>query len=442
MPFLFLLIRSIIRFNRFLRGRFLQNPNTRHSNRNNEFSRSQIFLIVAGSFLALFAIGLILSGFGVFFKPISTQFGWTRAEVSLAASIASVISGLVGIPVGKLADRFSPRLVTLITSAIGGGACLLLSRMTSILELYLYYGILVGITMTNVIPIVALMTRCFDRQRGWIMGMALAGGSMGSIAAPPLATKLIDSYNWNFAYLIMGIIVLVLTVIAVVFLKDPLKRTPLSRLKNAPSPGQRTEEKAASLGQAFRTGVFWILVVLILCCTIAQQAIVVHLIPHATDIGISPIIAAGVVSVIYIVNTIGNLTGGKVFDKIGSGISIISGVSLLLIACLILIFASQVWLFYVFAILFGMAWGSIITLRFSMIAELFGSKALGSITGAFMLICNIGGAASPVVIGHIFDITGSYKNGFLLISGIVFIALLMAILLKVRKDRPASFKVN
>jgi MFS transporter, OFA family, oxalate/formate antiporter len=181
---------------------------------------------------------------------------------------------------------------------------------------------------------------------------------------------------------------------------------------------------------------------LILCCTVAQQAIVVHLVPHATDVGITPIVAATVVSVIYVVNTIGNLAGGKVFDKIGSGLSMNLSVFILLISIIILIFARQVWLFYIFAILFGLAWGSIITLRFSMIAEIFGSRSLGSITGAFMLICNIGGAASPVVIGYIFDVTGSYQIGFLIISGIVFIALIMAILLKIRKEKPLKLEAS
>jgi MFS family permease len=396
-------------------------------------SNLQIYLVVAGAFLALFAIGLVLAGFGVFFKPVSTQFGWTRAEVSMAASIASIISAFAAIPVGRLSDRFSPRVVNLVISATGGCAYILMSQMNTIWQLYLSYGILVGISMTNVIPIVALITRCFEKQRGWLMGMSFAGGSVGAIVAAPAITKLIDVFNWRTSYLITGIVVLILVVLATLILKDPSKKDISPQPKNSPSPGQNLAEQSISLSQALHSGVFWILVVLILCSTIAQQVITVHIIPHVTDVGITPLVAATIVSVIYAVNTLGNLAGGKIFDKLGSGLSIISGVSMLLISVLMLMVANQVWHFYVFAVLFGLAWGTIITLRFSMIAEIFGSKSLGSITGAFMLLCNIGGAASPVIIGHIFDVTGSYQTGFLIIGGVCLIGLFMAILLKSRK---------
>lgn len=406
------------------------------SQNKDEFSNFQIYLIVAGAFLTLAAIGLVLTGFGVFFKPVSSEFGWTRAEVSIAASISSIISAFLGIPVGKLSDRFSPRLINLIISAAGGLACFLLSQMNTIWHLYLSYGLLVGIALTNVIPIIALITRCFKRQKGWLMGMSLAGGAIGSIVAPPVITGLIDLYGWRTAYLITGIAVLFLVAVSTLILKDPLKSNHSNQPHNDSSTARILAQPDFSLSRAMRSGVFWILVILILCCTIVQQVIIIHFIPHATDVGITPLAAATVVSVIYVVNTIGNLVGGKVFDKIGSGLSIVLGVSALLVSIVVLIAARQVWQFYVFGILFGLAWGTIITLRFSIISEIFGPTSLGSITGAFMLICNIGGAASPVLVGHIFDITQSYQIGFLVIIGVCFIGVIMAILLKFKKEHP------
>jgi MFS family permease len=293
--------------------------------------------------------------------------------------------------------------------------------------------------MANVIPTVALVTRCFKKQRGWLMGIALTGGAVGSIIAAPVITKLIAAYDWRTAYLIIGITVLVLVAIAALILRDPLRSSQTGSSTNASPAGPASAERGISLHQAVRSRVFWILVIVFLSSIFTQQVVVVHIIPHATDVGVSPLVAATVVSVIYGVNSAGNLTGGRVVDLIGSRLAMIIGLSLLLVSLLIILVARQAWTFYVFAVFFGLAWGAIITLRFSMIAEFFGLRSLGAITGAFMLISNLGSAVSPVIAGYIFDVTGSYRLGFLILTGICIFGLVIAVMLKLQAARYPAF---
>jgi MFS family permease len=382
--------------------------------------------IVIGAFLAMFAVGIVICSLGVFFKPISTEFGWTRAEVSIAASIASVCSGLTSILVGRLADKFSPRLLTIICGLVGAFACIELSRIGSLWQLYLGYGILGGISMANVIPICPLITRRYTRQSGLLLGIALCGGGLGAIVAAPVSTQLIAVFDWRTAYLAVGIAVLFLVIVSGFCLKDPLPGRPESN----------SASKTFSIGRsitfssAIRYGVFWILAIIILCSTFAQAVVSIHLIPHITDLSITPMIAAAVLSVFNGCSALGNFLAGRISSSLGNRSSLVLGLILMFASVLILLIADTTWLFFVFAVLFGMAFGMVTTLRFTLVAEIFGLGAQGVITGAYMFICNLGGAVSPFIAGYLFDISGGYQAGFYIVIGMCLIGLLLSIVLK------------
>jgi MFS family permease len=399
------------------------------------------FSIVTGAFLAMLAVGTVICSLGVFFKPISVEFGWARAEVSLAASISAIFSGLTSIVIGRLADRFSPRFLTFICGFVGACACFMLSQITSLWQLYLGYGILGGISMANVIPIAPLITRRFKKQSGFLMGIALCGGGLGAIAAAPAITQLIAVFDWRTAYFVVGIAVLILVIVSGLCLRDPVSGNPGYPL-NHPVSETASIGRSIKFGAAVRYGVFWILAIIILCSTFAQAVISIHLIPHITDLSITPMIAAAVLSVFNGFSAGGNFLAGKVIDFLGSRSTLVIGSGLMLVSMIILIFADTIWFFFVFAVLFGIAFGMITTLRFTLVAEIFGLSAQGVITGAYMLICNLGGAASPFIAGYLFDISGGYKMGFLIVIGMCAIGLLLSFVLKRKSSLSFSRKGN
>ena len=181
--------------------------------------------VVAGTFLTLISLGLVISSFGVFFKPLSSEFGWTRGDTSGAFSTAMVISGVMALVSGRLADRFSPRLIITICGALLGCACLLLSRTTSLLQLFLYFGVIAGCGMSVMIPTTSLIVRIYKKRRGFMTGITQSGASIGSIAAAPFITLLISAFNWRTSYVILGVAVLIITAISLALLRDPLKES-------------------------------------------------------------------------------------------------------------------------------------------------------------------------------------------------------------------------
>ncbi|MDD5701634.1 MAG: MFS transporter, partial [Dehalococcoidales bacterium] len=229
--------------------------------------------MVIGTFLVLLTMGLVMSSFGVFFKPVATEFGWTRAETSGAFSLSVIWSGLMAILAGRLVDKFSPRLIIFSFSVMGGCACLLLSLMNTLWQFYLFYGILVGLMMAGLIPTTSLVARFYRKQRGLMTGITISGLAIGSMLGAPLITKLIDIYNWRTSYIIIGVSVLAIIAISAIFIRDPIGNISPSHREIILNAKQAQERGEIGFKQAFSSGPFWILCILYFCAVFAQQMI-------------------------------------------------------------------------------------------------------------------------------------------------------------------------
>jgi MFS family permease len=410
------------------------------------------YSVVLGSFLAILNSGMVIVAFGVFFKPVSTQFDWSRGETSGAFSLATIISGIMGIVIGKLGDRYNPSLVILFCGVLEGIAYILLSQVNSLWQLYLYFGILVGTGMANLVPCTSIVARRYQKQRGLMSGIAMAGAPVGSALVPPLATVLINRYDWSISYIIVGCLALVLMVFCgfcflrpsgVRILSDQSMsfsgKSDSSRIIEPQNTFSTPVTGGNSLPQVIRNWPFWCFSLVLFCGCFSQQDMIVHIVPHATDIGISPASAALVLTIICAANILGTYFTGLAADKISSRLSLIITMAILTISSLVLIFATSLWGLFIFAILFGIAWGGTSTLRSTMIVELFGLSSHGSITGAVFFISVLGGTIGPLLTGYIFDVSGHYEAAFIVISILSLSGLILSLALfrfsKVRKGQ-------
>lgn len=167
----------------------------------------------------LIAFGVIYS-FGVFFKPIVADFGWTRAETSLASSINIIVMGAMSMVSGKLIDRFNPTIILSISGVVLGLGYLLTSQISTLWQFYLYYGIIVGIGMGMLwVPAISVVAHWFEKYRGLVTGIVVSGIGIGTIVIPPVATRLIASYNWNLTYIILGSMIIFVVVVTSQFMR-------------------------------------------------------------------------------------------------------------------------------------------------------------------------------------------------------------------------------
>jgi len=385
-------------------------------------------VVIAAGCVILIMYGTLLT-FGIFFKPVATEFGWSRAMTAGAFSVGIVVRGSLNILTGRLTDKYGPRIVITACGFLLGAGYLLMSQISSIWQLYLFYGILVGLGMSGAwIPQLSTVARWFKKRRGLATGMAASGEGIGILIMAPAAGWLISAQGWRSSYIAVGIIALVLVVAAAQF----LRRDP-SQMGLLPYGGTQLEEQKAnlnsggfSLKQAIHTREFWLLCAVYFCFLFCLNTIIAHIVIHAIGVGISAISAANILAIIGGISIIGRLAIGVFADRAGGKWAIIIGLTILTMALLWLQLASVVWMFYLFAAIFGFAFGGLLVSFPLITAERFGLTSHGAIFGITSFSATMGGALGAVLAGRIFDITGSYQLGFLICAAVSAIGFILA----------------
>jgi MFS family permease len=263
-------------------------------------------------------------------------------------------------------------------------------------------------------------------------GIVTSGSGIGTILLSLAASRLISVYGWRISYMIVGSGVLVLLMLAAQFLRrDPQQIGQLPYGEDE-TKGESLNAQARefSLQEAIRTGQFWLVCAIFLCFGFILYTIMVHIVPHAINLGISPIIAANIIVIIGGVNAVGRIIIGYSSDRIGVKPSLLISFILMGTALLWVMAAKEVWMFYLFAIIFGFGYGGLATLTSMVTAELFGLRSLGAIVGVVMFSFTLGGAIGPLLAGSIFDISGSYKPAFLASAAVSAAGIILSSVLK------------
>ncbi|MFH0846728.1 MAG: MFS transporter [Chloroflexota bacterium] len=374
--------------------------------------------------------------FGIFFKSLLNEFGWTRAQTSLAFSLSFFCQGFLGMLMGKLNDRFGPRFVGMLSSILVGGGFLLMSLITAKWQLYLIYGIIIAAGVSGGIGLQVTPTRWFNEKRGLATGIVLAGVGMATVIGAPLANWLIVTYNWRHSYVIIGISAFVLMFLASQFLRrEPAQMGLKPYGQVAPRARALASASDSSFGQAVRSWQFWVLGSIFLFHTFCSQTILTHLAIAAQGAGLSAANAAIAVSINGGASIVGRLSFGFMLDKLGSRPILALAFLVKGLALAWLVFAHQEWAFYAFAAVFGLGYGGATIGHAPMAADLFGVSSITIIIAGVSLIGNVGASGGPWVAGRIFDVTGSYFWAFVLDVIASFLGLGATLMMKPLKKR-------
>jgi MFS family permease len=382
------------------------------------------YIIVALSVLVIAMIFGINFSFGVFFNPLIDEFGWHRSVTSLAYALMNVVGGFIGIFGGRISDKFGVKVVSLYCGISMGIGMILMSTISSLWQVYLIYGLLVGAGISSSWNALnSTVARWFLVRRGLMISIVTMGIGLGTITIPYLASWLIPQYGWRMAYIVIGALTITVVTVASLFLKsDP------SDMGLAPygANGQTNPVSVSMRGFSYIKDTilsrnFLLLCAIYFCHGVAMHSIMVHIVPHATGLGIATVTAASILSILGAINIAGRLLMGTSSDKLGIKKSLVIGLGLTAISILWLLVAKDIWALYLFSIVFGFAYGGLQAFMGIAPAELFGVTSLGTILGVIAFVYTSGAAIGPVFAGYIHDVTGSYYIAF-------FVAALMAIL--------------
>ncbi|MBU8850338.1 MAG: MFS transporter, partial [Desulfobacterales bacterium] len=282
----------------------------------------------------------------------------------------------------------------------------------------------------SAVDVIALttITRWFSHNRGMMTGITKVGTGAGQFCLPLLASILILNYGWRNAFLVMGL----LSSILLIIIASLLKRDP----DDYASGHQKEQQKATvpevqfTFRQSLHTIQFWIICLINMSILYCMMSILVHIVPHAMDLGIEQQYAASILSIIGAVSMAGRFVTGIAIDRIKSKKMLFVCFFVLMLSLLWLQTADSLWKLYVFACMYGLAHGSFFTIISPIVAEFFGIGFHGSLFGIVIFFGTVGGAIGPIMAGQIFDVTGSYTLAFWIISGIIIAGFALLRLLK------------
>jgi len=267
-------------------------------------------------------------------------------------------------------------------------------------------------------------------------GIVISGLTLGQMIGPPVISRLIAEYQWRQSYMILGITAFIIVVSAAQFLKrspGTVENFADDVSEKQPVTGNNVS-RDFSLKDAIHTVQFWLVAIVFFCFGYIAYGMTLHIVPHITELGISDISAANVLAVNGGVGIVGNFVlGGLVGDRIGNRKALIIGFILSTAALLWLVPVRELWMFYLFAVVFGLGLGSMGTSESPLVARLFGLTSHGLIYGVMGLGFTAGGAVGPVMIGYICDVTGSYQPAFMVCAALGIIGLILMVMLKPTK---------
>ena len=396
-------------------------------------------IVTAAGFIIWFVgWGAFTPSFSVFLKPLLAEFGWSRADASLAYSLSFLVQAGFAVMMGWLTDRLGPRFV-IAGLGSGLGICyLLLSRVTALWQFQLIYAFVGGIGMSTLtVPVMVTISRWYVKKRGTMIGIVQAGGGLGGLLFPPLAGYLILRFGWRYGYVVYGIINVVGIVGAgLLLVRDPAAvgqhpdGSPGTAFLTTESSGPSSGSSGLSLRAAFATGQFWIIAGCYAIFGFCRSTYASHTPAHVQDLGFSLMEGATVLSIIWGASSFGRLGMGRLIDFVGNRTTFMVSFLMTTAALLLALFAKDLWMLYSFAVLFGLAWGNQAVLRFSVASEAFGLVSLGLIVGVLGIAESGSATVGAYLAGYLFDRMGHYQLIFWIGIAISLAGALLAALLR------------
>ena len=400
------------------------------------------YVCAATVFVAFVTTGA-RSSFGIFIIPLEEEFGWSRFMLSSAVGTGFLVNGLTQPFVGRLFDQFSGRTVIMVGLIIAGLATASLSLTFNYLFLFFVFGILLSTAMSgaSVTNTMALLAKWFHRRRSTVLGINVAGASLGGLTLVPFGMFLLQATSWRVTWAALGLIILVLALPMVyLFIRNDPADMGLQPDGDTeePTPANKLERKRGPIevekwSESFRSWPMWQISAAYTVCGITTGMIAAHFVPYAIGQGLSGTLAALAFGVMMALNVVGGLGAGFLGDRFGrknllAAVYVLRGIAFIFL--LLFPGATGVW---IFALLAGFSWIASVPLTTSLTADVYGLRALATISGISFLCHQVGSFVSILAAGLLFDITGSYTLPFAIGGALLFPAAISAFSVRERK---------
>jgi len=345
--------------------------------------------------MAFGAIGTV----AVFLEPLAAEFGWPRADVSAAYSVATVATGLGGIVMGHFADRMPVRRVALLGALVPGVAFVFLSALQTTRELYVLYALMglagIGAVMA---PLNSLASQWLARNPGLAIGIVSAGGAAGQGLVPYFARYVIVTEGWRQAYLTLGVLFIGVMVPLALLLRD--------------APRAATAPSTRNSNQKSRVQLLALLSLAAVLCCICMATPLVHVVTLGSDRGLPGRDAAGLLAVLMVSGMAGRVVFGRIADRFGALQTYIASSAGQTALAFLFPYATGSAQLYVLSALFGVVFSGAMTSFLTCAREYAPAGRIGLSLGVIMFFAWIGMAIGAWQGGVFYDLCGDYFASF------------------------------
>ena len=394
------------------------------------------YMVVIGMLLAAINSSIMGYGWTAFVGPISSTFGWSMAQFSLASSLRSLEFGVFNPLWGPIVDRKSPQWLMRIGTVLMASGLLCLSQAQN---LFMYYAgfFIVGVgssLVTGMLPI-TVIARWFKKDIGKASGLFYMGNALGGVTVP-VVVKMIEAFGWRNTILYTAVVFLVTGMSAsFIFRSRPEDYGMVADGKvSTNSNGRKTgsSDFGTTVKEALKMRAFWHIAAVSMFQTATISTVMLYAMPYLTNLGMDREWAGTIIMIYTIISCFGRVPLGMLSDVFRKTY-VLAFCLILLIIGLILYWqmsaVSPFWFIILFAIPYGLGVSGITATRSPILVEYFGTKNFGSIFGLTSIFFALASVISPPIAGWIFDNYQDYKTWWLslIIMGIFGLLALLTI---------------
>lgn len=412
-------------------------------------------IMVSCIIMLIVGTGIIVNTVNQFVLPITEQTGMSRAAFTLYTSFQNIALMLTVPFLSKIYAKIKPKVITIIGFLIMCAAYCLLSQCTQAWQFYVC-GVFIGfgLAFVSTTTVGVLINNWFIKNKGTVMGIAMAGSGFGSMIFNPVAQQLIGNMGYQTAYLCLGAIMFVCFIPALalyVFKPEDKGLVPLGyeekqaeQAAQAAADGGSGEKKEVvregyTYKEAIRSPKFYILAFVIICLSGMSMGTFQQLSAYLVGTGYEKVFAASVVSAVSLFLMFGKFIWGFLRDRIGMKATFVIALSIFVVQYILLLFVgTNPALCYVHAVLFGLSFATPTMFAALLVNAAFGEKEYTRIYSTMQFFFYFGPIICNPLTGAIFDMTGAYTMAFIVYAVCIFICLIVGLVLLRGKGKKAA----
>jgi sugar phosphate permease len=406
------------------------------------------YYLVGAALVAQFvAVGSQNYIVGVFFKPMTTDLGWTRTEFTVARTVGQVAMAFIGLFIGTYVDRAGGRRVMTVGIFVLGAALYCQSYVHELWQWIVLNGLVLtlGAAMIGNLVVNITLSKWFVEQRGRMVGIAAMGVSMAGVLIPRLMTSVVEEWGWRVGWRVAAVAAMVLVIPVTFFIRRapedhglyPDGKTAAQLQAGGGAKAAADYANSLTRAQAVRTPVFYLLVVAFGMFAVSIGVMLLQTIPFMEDAGYSEGTAALMITLASVPALLAKPLWGAFIDRaepnrLTSFSSALTGLAVFLIV--FAVHAEMRWIVYAGFMLLGGGWGGLIPLQETTWATYFGRRYIGAVRSAGLPFTIAIGASGPLLASAYYDRVGNYDGAFIIVACSCLVAAVLILFAK----HPAS----